>query len=94
MGPDHDNWTYEDRERHMRVVCEYHVGSRIQSRQGGAWDFADPRAGQQAMPALGAQVDQADVIGGVPKENPSILSGHLEFAHQRILTSIAHDSNT
>jgi hypothetical protein len=33
------------------------------------------------MPTLGAQVDQADVVGGVPKENPGILSGQLDLAH-------------
>jgi len=63
--------TYEDLERHMRVVCEYPVASRIQSRQGaGTWDSADPRTGQQAMPSPGIQVDQADVVGGDPEENP------------------------
>jgi hypothetical protein len=46
------------------------------------------------MPTLGAQVDQADVVGGVPKENAGILSGHSDLAHQRILTSIAHNSST
>jgi hypothetical protein len=40
------------------------------------------------MPTLGAQVDQADVVGLDPKENP-VSSGHLDLAHRRDLTSIA-----
>jgi hypothetical protein len=41
--------------------------------KAGTWGFTDPWTSQQAMPSLGAQVDQADVVGEDPKENPGLL---------------------
>jgi hypothetical protein len=44
-------------------------------------EFADRWIGQSAMPTLGVQVDQADVVSGIPKENQGILSGQMVLAH-------------
>jgi hypothetical protein len=64
-------------KRTLNATCGLSVnitlGAEFSPVKAGTWGFADPSTSQQAMPSLGAQVDQADVVGEDPKENPGLL---------------------
>ena len=81
MGPDHDDWTYEDRERHMRVVCEYHVGEQnsVPSRSGRGFLQTQGPANHATADSWCTRSIKPMTIGGASQRRTrASSSGHLE----------------
>jgi len=69
--------------RTLKDTCGFSVNITLRAEfspvKAGKWGFTDLRTGQYATTGLGAQVDQVEIVGGDPNENP-VSSGHLDLA--------------